>query len=54
MLYEVITLRREDWSASVFAEYYDSEESLALFGVPQDTPALVDFWRLTARLTVAL
>jgi len=47
-------LRREEWSFSLFAEYYDSRESLALFGTPQGTPGLVDFWRVTARLTVEL
>jgi len=47
-------LRKENWSLSAFAEYYDSRESLALFGTPQGTPALVDFWRITARLTVGL
>lgn len=47
-------LRREKWSLSLFSEYYDSREGLALFGTPQDTPALVDFWRFTARLTVQL
>jgi hypothetical protein len=45
-------LRKEGWSFSLFAEYYDSRGSLALFGSPQDTPGLVDFWRVTARLTV--
>ena len=47
-------LRREKWSFSLFAEYYDSQENLALFGTPQDTPALVDFWRFTLRLSVDL
>ena len=47
-------LRRDKWSVSLFTEFYDSRENLALFGTPQDTPALVDFWRLTARLTVEL
>jgi len=47
-------LRLEKCSFSAFAEYYDSDESLALFGTPQDSPGLVDFWRLTARITVEL
>ena len=48
------TLRREEWSAAITAEYYDSQENLALFGTPQDTPALLDFWRITARVTILL
>lgn len=48
------TLRREGWSAALTAEYYDSSEGLALFGTPQDTPALLDFWRITARFTFNL
>jgi len=47
-------MRREEWSFSMFAEFYDSQENLALFGTPQDTPALIDFWRFTVRLTVNL
>ncbi len=47
-------LRKETWSLSLFAEYYDSKTGLALFGTPRDTPALVDFWRFTARLTIDL
>jgi hypothetical protein len=48
------TLRREEWSAALTAEYYDSSNGLALSGTPQDTPALLDFWRVTARLTINL
>ncbi len=47
-------LRKEKWSLSFAAEYYSSKESLALMGTPQDTPALVNFWRLTASFTVKL
>jgi Protein of unknown function (DUF3570) len=47
-------LRKETWSLSLGAEYYASKEDLALVGTPQDTPALVDFWRLTVRFTIEL
>lgn len=47
-------LRKEKWSLSLAAEYYDSKENLALVGTPQQTPALVDFWRLTASITIKL
>jgi hypothetical protein len=47
-------LRKEKWSLSLGAEYYDSKENLALVGTPQETPALVDFWRFTASFTVNL
>lgn len=46
--------RQQRWSASAGIEYYDSDESLALFGSPQNTPALVDFWRLTLGLRFQL
>jgi hypothetical protein len=48
------TLRKDKWTLAFVAEYYDSKENLALAGTPQDTPALVDFWRLTARFTIRL
>lgn len=48
------TLRRQEWSAALTAEYYESSDSLALSGTPQDTPALLDFWRVTARFTFNL
>lgn len=44
----------ERWKLVLGAEYYDSDDSLALFGTPQDTPGLVDFWRFTAGLTIRL
>ncbi len=44
----------ENWSLSVAAEYYNSNESLALSGTPQDTPGLVDFLRLTLGITFKL
>ena len=47
-------LRKEKWSLSLGAEFYDSDEGLALSGTPEDTPGLVDFWRFTAGLTVEL
>lgn len=47
-------LRRDSWSFSLFTEYYDSQEHLALFGTPQETPALVGFWRFSLRLSVDL
>ncbi len=46
--------RQERWSLSMGAEYYSSSESLALSGRPENTPALVDFWRLTIGLKVSL
>jgi hypothetical protein len=46
--------RREKWSLSLGAEYYDSDAGLALSGNPQDTPALVDFWRFTAGFEIRL
>ena len=48
------SLRKEKWSLSFGAEYYESKEGLALMGTPQDTPALVNFWRLTASFTIKL
>ncbi|HLF31740.1 MAG TPA: DUF3570 domain-containing protein [Xanthomonadales bacterium] len=47
-------MRKEKWSLSLAAEYYNSARHLALSGTPQDTPALVDFWRFTASCTVNL
>ena len=47
-------LRKEKWSLSLGAEYYESKEGLALMGTPQDTPALVNFWRLSASFTIKL
>jgi len=46
--------RRKRWQLLFGAEYYDSDESLALFGKPENTPALVDFWRVTLGFTVKL
>jgi hypothetical protein len=48
------TFRADRWQTSLAAEYYDSDESLALFGSPEGTPALVDFWRLTIGFTFRL
>ena len=44
--------RQERWSLSFGGEYYHSDESLAISGTPEDTPALVDFWRVTAGFEV--
>lgn len=41
------TWRAEIWSASLNADIYNSNESLALSGPHFDTPALVDFWRIS-------
>jgi len=41
------TWRAEIWSASLSADIYNSKESLALSGPHFDTPALVDFWRIS-------
>ena len=46
------TFRQDSWSFSLGGEYYNSNESLALSGTPEDTPALVDFWRVTAGFEV--
>lgn len=44
--------RQEYWSISIGSEYYKSDESLAMTGTPENTPGLVEFWRLTAGLRV--
>jgi len=44
--------RQENWSLSMGGEYYDSSESLAISGKPENTPGLVDFWRVTAGFEV--
>jgi len=41
------TWRAEIWSVTLNADIYNSEESLALSGPLFDTPALVDFWRIS-------
>lgn len=41
------TWRAEIWTVSLNADIYNSKESLALSGPHFDTPALVDFWRLS-------
>jgi len=41
------TWRAEIWSIALNADIYNSRESLALSGPHFDTPALVDFWRLS-------
>ncbi len=41
------TWRAEIWSVSLNADIYNSRESLALSGPHFDTPALVDFWRIS-------
>lgn len=46
--------RRPGWILSLDAEYYDSDESLALSGKPGDAPGLVDFWRLSFGFTLQL
>jgi len=46
------TFRQERWSFSLGGEYYNSDESLAISGRPENTPALVDFWRVTAGFEV--
>ncbi|MEE4294320.1 MAG: DUF3570 domain-containing protein [Xanthomonadales bacterium] len=43
-------LKGEKWSLSMGAEYYDSDESLALATPHFDSPGLVSFWRLSAAL----
>jgi hypothetical protein len=47
-------VRKEKWSFSAGAEYYNSDESLALGGSPENTPGLVDFWRLTLAFKLQL
>jgi hypothetical protein len=49
-----VTYRQERWSLSFGGEYYNSRESLAISGTPEDTPALVDFWHITAGFKVTL
>jgi len=49
-----INFRQERWSLSGGVEYYNSDESLALSGRPENTPALVDFWRLTFGFRIQL
>ena len=46
--------RQEKWTLSAGAEYYNSSESLAISGKGENTPALIDFWRLTFALKVDL
>lgn len=46
--------RGERWSFSAGGEFYDSDESLALSGKRQDTPGLVDFWRITIAFSIKL
>jgi hypothetical protein len=46
--------QRGDYRLQAGAEYYDSDGSLALSGRPQDTPGLVDFWRLSLAFSVTL
>ena len=41
------TWRAEIWTATLNADIYNSKESLALSGPLFDTPALVDFWRIS-------
>jgi hypothetical protein len=41
------TWRAESWSLALNADIYNSKESLALSGPQFDTPALVDFWRIS-------
>ena len=41
------TWRAEVWSIALNADIYNSNESLALSGRHFDTPALVDFWRIS-------
>jgi len=41
------TWRAEIWSVALNADIYNSKESLALSGPHFDTPALVDFWRIS-------
>jgi hypothetical protein len=40
--------------ASAGLEIYDSEPGLSVFGNPQDTPGLVDFWRASLALKITL
>ena len=40
--------RGDAWSLSMGAEYYDSDESLALVTARNGAPGLVSFWRLSA------
>jgi len=49
-----VNFRQERWSLSASVEYYNSDESLALSGTPENTPALVDFWRLTFGFRIQL
>ena len=39
--------RAESWSTALNVDIYNSKESLALSGPHFDTPALVDFWRIS-------
>jgi len=41
------TWRAEIWSVALNADIYNSKESLALSGPHFETPALVDFWRIS-------
>jgi hypothetical protein len=41
------TWRAEIWTVELNADIYNSRESLALSGPHFDTPALVDFWRIS-------
>jgi len=41
------TWRAEIWSVALNADIYNSKESLALSGPHFNTPALVDFWRIS-------
>jgi len=41
------TWRAEIWTLALNADIYNSKESLALSGPHFDTPALVDFWRIS-------
>lgn len=45
-------LKGETFSLSMGAEYYDSNESLALVSPQFDSPGLVSFWRLSAALRI--
>ena len=46
--------QHQRYQAQAGVEYYDSDAGLALSGKPQDTPGLVDFWRLSLAFTVSL
>lgn len=49
-----LTWRHSQYEANAALEYYDSGGNLALSGRPEDTPGLVDFWRLGLAFTVLL